>query len=346
MDDGLLVCSSTQLAEQFMTALLTHIRKAVLYTTVKLYLGMDIMCSSDGSVYSVTQQRYIEKEFSEYHHKVRTPMSITSNLRVVYPNADNVSLLHDTGRFRYLADRTRPDILVAVGEVSTGGADAPSDQHVQVSHRIMNYLTCTKEACVQLGGDGVVEMFAYCDASYITVDKCKSRLGSCIFMGYNSGAVSSISKNDTLVSHSSTEAEIKAIDMVCREIVYMRDVLKFLGYEQTNPTRVYVDNCSAIELCKILKVNHKARHINMRIHYIRELINARVVELVFVPTKFNVADVLTKALSYELHVRHCDILMHGHGGVNIDFMRSNKSYSMYMEEVKLSEEMEDREIFN
>lgn len=346
VDDGLLVCSNLQLAEQFMSALLQHVRKAVLYNTVKLYLGMDITCTSDGSVYSVTQCRYIEKEFADYHHSVKTPMSVTSNLRIANPNTDNAPLLHDTGRFRYLADRTRPDILVAVGEVSTGGADAPSDDHVRVSHRIMNYLTCTKDACINLGGDGAVEMFAYCDASYITVGKCKSRLGSCIFMGYNAGAISSVSKNDTLVSHSSTEAEIKAIDMVCREIVYMRDVLKFLGYEQSNPTRIYVDSCSAIELCKILKVNHKARHINMRIHYIRELINARIIELVFVPTKFNVADVLTKALSYELHVRHIDILMHGHGGVDIEFMRRNKSYSMYMEEVNISDVMEEGEIIS
>ena len=66
---------------------------------------------------------------------------------------------------------------------------------------------------------------------------------------------------DNLVSHSSTEAEIKAIDKLCREIVYMREVLKFVGYEQKEPTVVYVDNKSAIELFKTLKVTHKTKHI-------------------------------------------------------------------------------------
>lgn len=330
VDDGLLVCSRQEIADDFMRVFLTHVRKAVMYSTVNLYLGMDITRSHDGSVFFVNQQNYIEKEFSDYHRTVRTPMSVTTNLRIAVSNASNESLLHDTGRFRFLADRTRPDILYAVGEISTGGDVAPSDDHCRVSKRIMNYLTCTKELSMRLGGNGVFELFAYCDASYISIGKCRSRLGSCVFAGYDSGAISSVSKNDTVVAHSSTEAEIKAIDMLCREIVYWRDVLKFLNREPVSPTRIYVDNKSAIELCRILKVNHRTRHINVRIQYIRELINARVIELVFVPTALNVADMLTKGLCHSLHVRHTTVLMQGHAGIDLSFMYPDKTYALYM----------------
>ena len=85
-----------------------------------------------------------------------------------------------------------------------------------------------------------------------------------------------------------------------------------MGYPQLEPTRVYVDNKSAIQLCKLLKITSKVKHINVRIQYIREQINNRVVELVFIPTELNVADILTKALHTTLHERHTDLLLHGH----------------------------------
>lgn len=89
---------------------------------------------------------------------------------------------------------------------------------------------------MRFGGDDPIELFGYSDASYITVGNCKSRLGGCLFLGMYSGAISSYSKNDTTVSHSSTEAEIKAIDELCRQIVYIRDILIFMNINIVNPT--------------------------------------------------------------------------------------------------------------
>ncbi len=287
------------------------VRKAVMYDDVKLYLAMDIVRSADGKVFQISQNRYIKEACKGFDRNYHTPMSTTTNLRVAESDMDNPSLLPDTGKLRYLADRTRPDILVALGEVSTGGADAPSDEHVMVMNRIKCYLNTTIDKTLNLGGGGPIEMFAYCDASYITTGNCKSRLGSCIFLNHTSAAISNVSKNDTTVSHSSTEPEIKAIDMVCREIVCMRSMLKLVGQEQIKAARIYVDNKSAIELCRTLKVRHNVRHINVRINYIRELINERVIKLVFISSEFIVADVLTKkALCKIVHDRHVDVLFH------------------------------------
>ena len=68
-----------------------------------------------------------------------------------------------------------------------------------------------------------------------------------------------------------------------------------------------------------LKVNNRVKHINLRISFIREMINLRVIELHFVPTEFNVADVLTKPLDIETFIRLRDIMMNGHGGSNPSF---------------------------
>ena len=312
VDDGCALCSSKKLAEEFMEVFLTHVRKAVMFDDAKLYLSMDIIRSADLTMFYVSQQRYIEEHFGDFLKKYRTPMSTTTNLREAEPNTANESLLPITGKLRWLADRTRPDILVALGEVSTGGAEYPSDLHMQVATRIQNYLTTTKEKRLCLGGTDPIILFGYCDASYITAGKSKSRLGSCLFLNKTSGSISSISRNDKTVSHSSCEAEIKALDMLFREIVVTRSLLEFLGCPQTEATRIYIDNKSAIELCRTLKSNNNVRHINVRINYIRELINQRVIELIFVPSELNVADALTKALDRVHHDRHTTILLEGH----------------------------------
>jgi len=299
---------------------------------------MDIVRSDDGRMFQVSQQRYVKENFQGQARNYNTPMSTTTNLRVAEPNKSNESLLPITGKLRYLADRTRPDILVALGEVSTGGAESPSDEHCQVADRIQSYLCNSADRALLLGGYGAVELFGYCDAAYISTGNSKSRLGSCLFMNYDCGAISSISRNDTTISHSSTEAEIKAIDMICREIVSVRAQLEFLGYGQMQPTKICVDNRSAIEICKTLKVRSAVKHINVRINYIRELINARVIELVFVPSKYNVADVLTKALARQDHERHTKILLEGHtGNVEEDILMCIQTYEYYCNMISNSE---------
>lgn len=288
--------------------------KAELFETFSRYLGMDFNFQTDGSIL-VTQCTYIEEKFSDYTKPTKTPMSNTTNLRIAEPNIENESLLPITGKLRYLADRSRPDILVATGEMSTGGAEAPSDEHLLVAKRAQNYVFCTKGLGLLFSVEKELDLFAYSDASYVTDGNCKSRLGGCIFLGKNSGAVCSFSRNDTTIStlsHSSTEAEIKAIDETIREVMYVRDLLSFLDHDMTEPTKIFVDNKSAVYLCETLKTSHKTKHINLRINYIRECINDRIIALYFVPSAYNVADLLTKPLPIELYEQHRSILLEGH----------------------------------
>jgi hypothetical protein len=161
-------------------------------------------------------------------------------------------------------------------------------------------------------------MFAYVDASYIADGDAKSRLGGCLFISKYAGAIYSYSKNDTsisTISHSSTEAEVKAIDEMAREIIHRREVAEFCRCKVEGPTPIYVDNQAAIRLCSSLKTGHKVKHINMRLHFLRELINNGIIALYFVGTDDNVADILTKPLSRAQFEKLRKILMEGHNGV-------------------------------
>ena len=182
----------------------------------------------------------------------------------------------------------------------------------------MCYLSSTSSLTLKLGGEGELNIFAYVDASYITDGNAKSRLGGCVFMGLDAGAVANFSRNDTILStlsHSSTEAEIRAVDLLLRELMHIIDICDCIQLYYTEPIIVYCDNASAITLCETLKSTHRTKHINMIINFIRDKINDHFIELHFVPSEYNVADILTKPLAKDSFTRHRDILMNGHKGV-------------------------------
>ena len=342
VDDGQMATNNKLMITEFMDHLLTRVKKAEFMEDFKKFLGMDIERDPINNKVKLHHSNYITTKFGIDGKKEKIPMSNLTNLRIQPTNPANESLLSVTGTLRFPADRCRPDILVATGEISCGGADGPSDEHVKVSQRIMNYMSSTPDLGVTLGGSGPIILFGFCDASYVTDGNSKSRLGGCVFSGYDSGAISAFSTNNnnskvklsqqydenameveespaeimSTLSHSSCEAEIKGIDLILLLLLHIYQIYLFLKVPVQLPIRVYVDNTSAIELCETLKGNHKIKHINMRINFIREQINAGFIELHFVPTKFNVADILTKPLCYELFAYLRNFLLNGFGGVD------------------------------
>jgi hypothetical protein len=233
------------------------------------------------------------------------------------------------GKIRYLVDNSRPDLLTSVGILSEGGMvinpDSKRDKlRFDLCRDFYKYLKKESEnesnenlTCLRLGNkDPNLELFGYSDASYITYGDCKSRLGGAFFITKDSGAICSYSKKDISVSHSSTEAEIKAIDLCIRTIIYLRDLLRELGYPQHDPTKLYVDNKSAMQICESLKGHNRIKHLNVRINYIRQMVNARVVELLFVPSAENVADILTKPLARPAFERCSYRLLKGFDNIN------------------------------
>jgi len=225
------------------------------------------------------------------------------------------SFLPLIGKLRHLLDNTRPDLLAAVSIIASVKHNNPAlDPLVWINLLKHIYFSRHVKLCIGSGRTASMEkaiLFGFSDASYIVDGDSKSRLGGCFYLSSDSGAICSYSRKDTTVSHSSTEAEIKAIDLAVRHALHLRHLLFELGHQQEQPTRIYADNKSAIELCESFKTNHLVRHINMRLNYIRECINNRSIELHFIPTQNNVADILTKVLPTTTFLRLQKHLLQG-----------------------------------
>ncbi|GJU93432.1 hypothetical protein Tco_1318188 [Tanacetum coccineum] len=108
--------------------------------------------------------------------------------------------------------------------------------------------------------------------------------------------VSWYSKKQKSNAISSTEAEYIALPGCCAQILWMHSQLTDYGF-QFNKIPLYHDNKSAIALCCNNVQHSRAKHIDVRYHFIKEQVENGIVELYFVRTEYQLADIFTKPLS-------------------------------------------------
>ena len=113
---------------------------------------------------------------------------------------------------------------------------------------------------------------------------------------FGTGVVSWASKKQPIVTLSSTEAEYVATTWATCQAVWMRRMLKDLSQNQQEPTTIFCDNNSAIVLSKNHVFHKKTKHIDIRYHFIRELVNNKEICLEFCRYEDQLADIFTKPL--------------------------------------------------
>ncbi|KAJ1305494.1 hypothetical protein OPQ81_000501 [Rhizoctonia solani] len=112
------------------------------------------------------------------------------------------------------------------------------------------------------------------------------------------GTVAWSSCKQATISLSSTEAEYVAATSAARELVWIRQFLSELGFSPDGPTTMLTDNQSSIALARNLVNHQNTKHIRVKYHYIHEMIELREIDLQYIPTERQVANVLTKPLGH------------------------------------------------
>jgi hypothetical protein len=109
--------------------------------------------------------------------------------------------------------------------------------------------------------------------------------------------ISWLSRKQTCVALSSAEAEYVAACSACGEAVWLRKLITGLFDLELEETYIFCDNQSCIKLSENPVCHDRSKHIEIKYHYIREMVQKGAVKLQYVPTDEQVADVLTKPLS-------------------------------------------------
>lgn len=90
-----------------------------------------------------------------------------------------------------------------------------------------------------------------------------------------------------------------------QQIQWMYASLSEIGFPQPQPAVIYADNNGAIALAKTMKGTTHVKHIDVRHHYIRELVGGGQVGFAYIPSDENLADLLTKPLPRLAHHNLC-----------------------------------------
>ena len=110
------------------------------------------------------------------------------------------------------------------------------------------------------------------------------------------GAIVWGSKRQPVTSISSTEAEYYAASTCGAEVLYVRHLLHDLGVPEVKPTPLFVDNSACVSLGKNFGTCKRAKHIDRRINFLNDYCEMGDIELVYINTKDNIADLFTKPL--------------------------------------------------
>ena len=119
---------------------------------------------------------------------------------------------------------------------------------------------------------------------------------------YGSSLISWASRKQPVVTLSSAEAEYVAATSASCQAVWLRRLMNDLSPKKLEPTPIYCDNSSAITLSKNQVFNKKSKHIDIRYHFIRELVNEDVITVKFCKSADQQADIFTKPLGTETFV--------------------------------------------
>ncbi|GKA53516.1 ribonuclease H-like domain-containing protein [Tanacetum coccineum] len=182
----------------------------------------------------------------------------------------NLEVLERAGALQYLTF-TRPDISYAVQQVCLFMHD-PREPHFSALKRILRYVCGTLTCGLQLYASTTSSLVAYLDADWAG---CPTTQRS---------------------TYGYAEAEYRGVANAVAETCWLRNLLRELHTPLSTATIVYCDNVSAVYLSSNHVQNQRTKHIEIDIHFVRDLVTTGHIRVLHVPSRYQYADIFTKGL--------------------------------------------------
>ncbi|KAJ9557962.1 hypothetical protein OSB04_012576 [Centaurea solstitialis] len=295
VDDIIFGSINPKLCEKFELLMKSEYKMSMM-GELTFFLGLQIKQSEKGIF--INQGKYVHEMLKKFDLTSCTPMKT--------PMAPPLSLDKDSkgkpvdvtlyrgmiGSLLYLT-ASRPDIMYSTCLCARYQAE-PKESHLTAVKRIFRYLKGTPNLGLWYSKDSGFDLTAYSDSDFAgcKIDR-KSTTGGCHLLGGK--LVSWTSKKQNSVSTSTAEAEYVAAGICCAQVLWLRNQLQ--DYDiQLSKIPIYCDNTSAIAIANNPVLHSKTKHIEVRYHFIRDHVMNGDIELHFVPTEYQLADLFTKPL--------------------------------------------------
>ena len=274
---------------------------------IEYFLGMEVKRTGVTGPIKISQKQLIESLLNGL--KICKPCSTPLDPGMVLKNCidcSNCNLVNETnyqsliGLLMYIGLITRPDIIHCVNKLAQFNK-CPHQEHLNAAKHILRYLNKTSEFGLHYKETGKM-LYGFADSDWAgSCDDRKSYTGYIFSLA--GAAVSYESKKQTTVALSTAEAEYMAISAATKEIQYLRNLLTDIGLTKyvKIPTILYGDNIGAQQLVRNPVYHSRSKHIDIRVHHVREVYQQGILDLKYVPSTENVADILTKIMQKGKH---------------------------------------------
>ncbi|GJY33134.1 retrotransposon protein, putative, ty1-copia subclass [Tanacetum coccineum] len=314
VDDMLIACKSKAEIGSTKSLLKKEFHMKELGEANKI-LGMEIVRDRSRKILRVSQYGYVSKILNNFRidngKSVQMPLGGHFKLSLKdcpvrdcdVERMSKVQYANAVESLMYLMVCTRPDIAYAVSVVSRYLAN-PGKNHWEAVKWILKYLRSTANVGLVYGTNrgNHVDVTGFVDSDYAKdPDKGRSITGYAFFV--QGCVVSWKATLQHMVALSTTEVEYMALTEAVKEVIWLRGLLEELGVV-LNSVAVNYDNQGAIHLSRNHIFHERTKHINVRYHFIREVLEAKTVKVLKVGTEHNVADALTKVVPGR-KLQHC-----------------------------------------
>jgi hypothetical protein len=282
---------------------------------IKDYIG----CTVESTIYGCkyTQPKLIQQMMTKFtaetsllKYQGSTPVRSNDKIYAAENDSDIIDQEGQTdyrsgiGMLLYLVKYSRPDIANCVRELAKMSGKATLLNYNQLL-RCIKYVETTKHygTFALKSTEDSYTITAFCDSDYAgDYETRRSTSGFIIYI--NGSPIVWKSKGQERVAYSSTEAEYIAMSNVCKEIMFIIQLLQQMKLKVNLPAILNVDNMGAIYLSSSQMSSQRTKHIDIRHHGMKEYIEDGFIKVVFVRSEDNDSDIFTKNLGYDLHNKH------------------------------------------
>lgn len=198
------------------------------------------------------------------------------------------------GMLLYVSTNSRPDISASVC-ILAQRVEKPRTIDLDEAIRVIKYLNGTKDHLLHLNDDQKPQsLHAYSDANFAEC-KLDGKSNSGISCFINGGLIVWKSRKQTNVALSTSEAEYYAVTEAAKEVLWLRTLLSDFDVDSSS-TPLFTDNQSCISMITNGDFMQRTKYIGVRYHFIRDWIRREIIDLRYIASEHNIADLMTKPL--------------------------------------------------
>ena len=268
---------------------------------INCFLGIQFTVKN-GTI-TMDQSKYLENKLVKFKLDTcksrTTPCEVTDYESTCDGGVDHRLYREMVGSLIYAMTCTRPDLSWAVSKLSRKLSN-PSKGDFDMLKHVFRYVlgTVNYKLTFRKSVNGL-QLFGFSDADWAgSKSDRKSTSGYCFMLNHNGPLISWKSRKQDSIALSSCESEYVAACAAAQESIYLARLyndfaITKVGVDESQ-TVIHVDNQGAIGLAKNPVAHNKSKHIDIKFHFLRDVVMKKKITLKYVRSQDNVADVFTK----------------------------------------------------